>query len=159
MSLAGGGPCAVRSQPRGSLYSEVPCPERGGGGVLRLEMSLFGGMQCIMGNSHMGPTWTDRHDWKHYCPPTTLGSIRFFSWSYRNPFWTFRASKLEMRAMRLPSLPNFLYNLDLPLRNSGSQLSVHTLALTYNHAWLASKIFRWYLDCKSRTGLQRSWTG
>ena len=43
----------------GGLYSEVPCPKeaRAGRGV------LYGEVQCIMGDGHMGPPPpTDRHD-------------------------------------------------------------------------------------------------
>ena len=30
--------------------------------------SLYSEVQCIMGNGHMGPLSTDRHEWKHYLP-------------------------------------------------------------------------------------------
>ena len=96
MSLAGGVPCTVRSYVQGSgvghgsLYSEVLCREGA---------SLYSDVQCIMGNGHIDPpktgadTWcllvrsnaswvmvswdppteqTDRHDWKHYFPTTSL---------------------------------------------------------------------------------------
>ena len=43
-----------------------------------LRGSLYGEIECIIGNGHMGtPSWwtnilTDTHDWKHYLPATSL---------------------------------------------------------------------------------------
>ena len=71
--LGPGGPCTMKSHVWGrawwgslysesggeSLYSKVLCPGRWG--------SLYGEVQCIMDNGHLGPTipvnrMTDRHD-------------------------------------------------------------------------------------------------
>ena len=70
-----------------SLYSEVPCPMsegrdgRGLGQVRRSDLSLYGDVQCIVGNGHMGTRplhrMTDgqtRLDSKHYLPGTSLTS-------------------------------------------------------------------------------------
>ena len=61
-----GGSCTVMTKlnetedVRGTLYSEVPYPGEG-----QVGGSLFGELQCIIGNGHMGPCCeqTDRHDW------------------------------------------------------------------------------------------------
>ena len=69
----------------GSLYSEVPCPwklEPGPGGW----GSLYSEVQCIMGNDHIEPPWTDRHDWKHYLSLTSLASGKYLVWPRPNDF-------------------------------------------------------------------------
>ena len=46
-----------------------------GGGLYRLGLgkgSLYGEVQCFTGNGQMPPPRTDRHDWKHYLPTTSL---------------------------------------------------------------------------------------
>ena len=82
MSGRPGGPCTMRFKLNkfehvwgvslyrggwlgGSLYGGVPV--RGGLG----KGFLYGEVQCIMGNGHMGLP-VDRHDWKHYLPATSL---------------------------------------------------------------------------------------
>ena len=79
------------SVPLGGSY--VLCPEegipylmsRGGWGFSSLMSSgrgdgrLCSEVQCIMGNGHMGTTmWTDRHDWKHHLPATSLAGGNFY---------------------------------------------------------------------------------
>ena len=51
--------------------------------------SLYGVVQCIMGNGHMDPLWTDRltdtHDWKHNLPETSLAGGK--DTSFANRWW------------------------------------------------------------------------
>ena len=79
------GACTVESSCRwmgGRLYCKVPCPEEGPVQWGSMSIARVGNhiwwapyneVQWIMGNCHVGPPiWTDKQDWKHYLPATSV---------------------------------------------------------------------------------------
>ena len=89
---------------KGGLYSEVPCLGRG---------SLNSEVQCIMGNGHMGPLWTDRHT---RLKATSLAGGKNFNpvfenrWSFGTCRWS-HLSRLKgepYRVLQYGTLQNFM---------------------------------------------------